>query len=153
MKAPLKNVIFWTVMAVTALLIWSVVKSSTSRPIRNLSFTEFSHEIAHDNVREVTIKASGNAGIFSVQGVLKKDNGAFKTAAPANDADWLKALTDKNVNITFDPSEPNSWQTWLTNGMPLVLILGLWIFIMRSMQKRSRQMLEPRPMSDASGRS
>ncbi len=150
MQTQTKNIIFWTVMAVTALLVWSLVKSGNSNPIRNLSFTEFSHEIAQDNVRDVTITAPGNAGIFSVQGVLKKGYVAFKTAAPAYDADWLKALNEKNVNITFDPAEPNTWLNWIANGLPLVLILGLWIFIMRKMDKSTRQKLQSPPMPGAS---
>lgn len=101
-------------------------------------------------MREVLITAPGNAGIFSVQGVLKKGCVAFKTAAPAYDADWLKALTEKNVNITFDPSEPNAWLNWIANGLPLILILGLWIFIMRRMDKSARQKLQSPPMPGAS---
>jgi ATP-dependent Zn protease len=150
MNPLIRNIIFWAVMLVTALLIWAVVKSSSGNPIRNLSFTDFSHEIAHDNVREVTITAPGNPGIFSVFGVLKKDNAAFRTAAPAYDADWLKALTEKNVNITFDPSEPNGWVTWLASLLPLILTLGLWIYIMRTMQRGWRQKLQSPPLPDGS---
>jgi ATP-dependent Zn protease len=139
MNTAIKNIIFWVVMAVTALLIWSVVKSSTSQPILNLSFTDFSHEIAQDNVREVTIAAPGSASIFSVQGVLRKGNTAFKTAAPANYADWLRVLTEKNVNITFDPSEPNAWITWLASVVPTALVLALWIFITLTVRKGWRQ--------------
>jgi cell division protease FtsH len=135
MNIAIKNTIFWSVMALTALLIWAVVKSSSSQPIPNLTFTQFSHEIGQDNVREVSISAPGNAGIFSVQGVLRKGNTPFKTAAPANYTDWLKALTEKNVSITFDVSESNGWLTWLANGLPMILILGLWLFIWRRMQK------------------
>jgi cell division protease FtsH len=132
-------------MAVAALLIWSVVKSSPSpsKEILNLTFSQFTHEIAQDNVLEVTIASSENAGIFSVQGVLRKGNKAFKTAAPASYTDWLKALAEKNASITFDDSPHTSWMTWVANGMPLILILGLWFFIMRQMQKGKRQWIEP----------
>lgn len=82
--------------------------------------------------------------------MLKKGYVAFKTAAPAYDADWLKALNEKNVNITFDPAEPNTWLNWIANGLPLVLILGLWIFIMRKMDKSTRQKLQSPPMPGAS---
>ena len=68
MNSAVKNIIFWVVMAVTALLIWAVVKSSTGERTRNLTFTEFVNEVGKDNVREVTILGT------DVSGSLKKDN-------------------------------------------------------------------------------
>jgi ATP-dependent Zn protease len=135
MSTSTKKIIFWVAMAGTALLIWAVVRSSSSQPIVDLTFAQFSREIAQDNVREVTIEAPGNAAIFSVQGMLKKENTAFKTAAPASCGDWLKALTEKNVSITFNPTESGGWISWLANGLPMVLIFALWIFITRKMPK------------------
>jgi ATP-dependent Zn protease len=114
------------------LLIWAAIKSSTASPMRNLSSEEFSHEIAQDDVREITMSAPGSNGIFNAHGILKKSNMAFKTTAAAKYEDWLKALTDKNVKIAFESSQPTSWMTWLSNIFPVVLILGLWILIMRS---------------------
>jgi cell division protease FtsH len=141
-NTAVKNVIFWVLLAVSAYLIWAVLKS-TDQPISNLTFTQFTQEIAQDNVREVTVSGSDNARIFDVRGVLKKGNVRFKTAAPVNYVDWLKALDEKNVSITFDPGEHNAWMTWLANGLPMILILGLWIFIMRKMQKDGQRWRQP----------
>jgi cell division protease FtsH len=150
MNTTIKNVVFWVVMAVTALLIWAVVKSDTSQPITTLTFTQFTQEIAADNVREVTVAGSDNARIFSVRGVLKKGNVAFKTAAPVNYVDWLKALNEKNVSITFDDAEHNAWMGWLAQGLPLLLILGLWIFIMRVMNRNAQRWRQPPSSSENS---
>ena len=132
MNHALRNVFFWGITAVTFLLIWAVVESSTRPRILDLSSEEFSREIAQDDVREVTMVAPGSNGIFNAHGVLKKGNMAFKTAAPAKYEDWLKALTEKNVKIIFESPQPTSWMTWLSNAFPVILILGLWTFIMRS---------------------
>jgi ATP-dependent Zn protease len=93
---------------------------------------------------------SDNAGIFSVRGVLKKGSVAFKTAAPVNYVDWLKSLTEKTASITFEGAEHNAWLTWLANRLPLILILGLCIFIMRSMQKNAQRWRQPPIMPDYS---
>ncbi len=132
MNHALRNVFFWGITAVTFLLIWAVVRSSTRPRILDLSSEEFSREIAQDDVREVTMSAPGSNGIFNARGILKKGNMAFRTTAAAKYEDWLKALTDKNVKIAFESSQPTGWMTWLSNIFPVVLILGLWIFIMRS---------------------
>jgi len=147
MNSAIKNVIFWAVMAVTAILIWAVAKSSTNQPVLRFSFAQFLHEVAQDNVREVTITAPGNGAISRVQGVLRKDSLHFETAASSYDTGWLKALTDKNAGITFVPEESAGWETWLANGLPIILILLLWIYIMRRMEKRGRQDTQSPPAS------
>ena len=135
MNSAVKNIIFWVVMAVTALLIWAVVKSSTGERVRDLTFTEFTTEVGKDNVHDVTISGT------DVTGTFKKDNSHFRTTIPSNYPDLYKTLQDKNVNTIIKDSSGGSWMTWLANGLPLILILGLWIFIMRQMQSGGNKAL------------
>ncbi len=135
MNSAVKNIIFWVVMAVTALLIWAVVKSSTGDKVQPLTFTQFMAEVSKDNVRDVTINGS------DVQGTFKKDNAHFSSTVPTNYPDLYKELEDKNVNTTIKDSSGSSWMTWLANGLPLILILAIWIFIMRQMQSGGNKAL------------
>ncbi len=54
MNSAVKNIVFWVVMAVTALLIYMVVKSSTAGGVKEYNFSAFVNEVNHDNVSEVT---------------------------------------------------------------------------------------------------
>ena len=135
MNSAVKNIIFWVVMAVTAVLIWAVVKSSTGEKVADLTFTQFMSEVNKDNVRDVTI-AGGD-----VTGTYKKDNAHFRATIPSNYPDLYKTLQDKNVNVTIKDNSGNSWMTWLANGLPMIVILGLWIFIMRQMQSGGNKAL------------
>ncbi len=72
---------------------------------------------------------------------FKKDNSHFRTTIPANYPDLYKTLQDKNVNTIIKDNSGNNWMTWLANGLPLILILGLWIFIMRQMQSGGNKAL------------
>ena len=135
MNSAVKNIIFWVVMAVTAVLIWAVVKSSTGEKVADLSFTQFTTAVNKDDVREVTIVGG------DVTGTYKKDSSHFKTTIPSNYPDLYKTLQDKNVNVTIKDNSGNSWMTWLANGLPMILILGLWIFIMRQMQSGGNKAL------------
>jgi cell division protease FtsH len=128
LNTAVRNIIFWVVMAALALLIWTLVRSNTGERVRNLTFTEFTTEVGKDNVQEVTILGT------DVTGTLKKDNAKFKTTIPANYPDLYKSLQEKNVNVTVKDASGSSWMTWLANGLPLLLLLGLWIFFMRQMQ-------------------
>ena len=135
MNSAVKNIVFWVVMAVTALLIWAVVKSSTGERVQDLTFTSFVNEVNRDNVRDVQIAGT------DVTGTLKKDTAKFKTTIPANYPDLYKTLTEKNVNVVIKDNSGSSWMTWLANGLPMILLLGLWIFFMRQMQSGGNKAL------------
>jgi cell division protease FtsH len=134
-NSAVKNIVFWVVMVVTALLIWEVVRSSTAASIQELTFTSFVNEINRDNVREVQITGS------DVSGTLKKESAKFKTTIPTNYPDLYKTLTEKNVSVVIKDSSGGSWMTWLANGLPMILLLGLWIFFMRQMQSGGNKAL------------
>jgi len=102
-NSAVKNIVFWVVMAVTALLIWVVVKNSAAGAIQELSFTSFVNEVSRDNVREVQIAGT------DVSGTLKKDSAKFKTTIPANYPDLYKTLTEKNVSVVIKDSSGGSW--------------------------------------------
>ena len=135
MNSAVKNIIFWVVMVVTALLIWAVVRSSTGEHISNFTFTEFVNQVDSGNVQEVTISGT------DVTGILKKDNTKFKTTIPTNYPDLYKDLISKNVRVTVKSETSGSWMTWLANGLPLILLIGLWIFFMRQMQSGGNKAL------------
>jgi len=128
LNTAIRNIIFWVVMAVFALVIWAVVRSNTGERVRELTFTEFTNEVNKDNVRDVTIVGT------DASGSLKKDNAKFKTTIPPNFPDLYKTLQEKNVNIIIKDNSGGSWMTWVANGLPMILLLGLWIFFMRQMQ-------------------
>jgi len=134
-NSAVKNIIFWVVLAVTALLIWAVVRSSTGEHVNDYTFTQFVNQVDGGNVQEVTIAGSG------VTGVLKKDNAKFKTTIPSNYPDLYKNLISKDVRVTIKDESNGSWMTWLANGLPLLLLVGLWIFFMRQMQSGGNKAL------------
>ncbi len=135
MNSAVKNIIFWVVMAVAALLIWAVVKSSNGERVADLTFTELVTRVNKDEIKDVTISGT------DVTGTFKKDNSHFRSTIPANYPDLYKTLQDKNVNTVIKDNSGNNWMTWLANGLPLILILGLWIFIMRQMQSGGNKAL------------
>ena len=128
MNTAVRNIIFWVVMAVFALLIWAVVRSNTGDRVRDLTFTEFLNETVKDNVREVTITGT------DVTGVFKKDSAKFRSTIPANYPDLYKTLQEKNVNVIIKDNSGNNWMTWVVNALPMILLVGMWVFFVRQMQ-------------------
>ena len=51
------------------------------------------------------------------------------------------ALRDKGVNITVKDVSGGGWPSWLFQMLPLVVILGLWFFMIRQMQSGGNKAL------------
>ena len=98
MNSAVKNIVFWVVMAVTALLIWAVVRGNAGGTVQEYTFTAFINEIKKDNVKDVQIAGP------DVTGTMRKPETKFKTTIPSNYPDLYKDLTDKNVSVVIKDS-------------------------------------------------
>ncbi len=135
MNSAVKNIIFWVLMVALTVLVWAVVKNNAVGNVTELTFLGFMNEVNRDNIKDVTI-----VGI-EANGTFKKDGGKFKTTIPGNYPDLYKTLLEKNVNVTLKDSSGGNWVTWVANGLPMILLLGLWIFFMRQMQSGGNKAL------------
>ena len=135
MNSVVKNIIFWVVMATTAFLLWVVVKSSTSEKPTDKNFTEFLSAVNKEEVQAVTIVGTEVTGTF-------KNNQKFKTTIPANYPDLYKIMDEKKVIVTMKNDSGSSWLTWVGNGLlPMIILVGFWIFFMRQMQSGGNKAL------------
>ena len=135
MNSAVKNIIFWVVMAATAVLLYVVVKANTGGPTP-LSFTDFTTQVEKGEVKEVTV-----IGGSEVNGTMNKGNTSFKTTIPGNFPDIYKTMIDKGVVVHIKDSSGGAWMTWLSNGLPLIILLGFWVFFMRQMQSGGNKAL------------
>jgi cell division protease FtsH len=135
-NSAVKNIIFWVVMVVTALVLWEVWISSTRERVQELSFSQFTNMVNSGDVRDVTIAGT------DVSGSLKKDGSKFKTTIPANYPDLYKALIDKGVSTNVKSDQASPWLTWVGNLLlPIMVLVGFWIFFFRQMQSGGNKAL------------
>jgi cell division protease FtsH len=59
--------------------------------------------------------------------------GPFKTFAP-KDPELIGLLRSKGVKISAKPEEDSSWFQVFLSWVPMLLLIGVWIFFMRQMQ-------------------
>ncbi|MBV8208189.1 MAG: ATP-dependent zinc metalloprotease FtsH [Acidobacteria bacterium] len=130
MNSTVKTIVFWLVIAVSAVLLWQVVRAGgTGTKEKEINFTEFVNDVNQNAVESVTITGSDVHGSFRD----KKDN-KFHTTVPANYPDMYKTLQDHGVNVTIHDAQGGSWPTWIINFGPILLIAALWFFMIRQMQ-------------------
>ncbi|MFZ2331168.1 MAG: ATP-dependent zinc metalloprotease FtsH [Atribacterota bacterium] len=95
--------------------------------VKEFSYSQFLNEIDRNNVKSVTI--SGN----TITGTLN-DNQKFSTYLP-DDPELMNILRNKNINVEAKPPvELSWWMRILSSLLPMVLIIGIWLFMMRQMQ-------------------
>jgi cell division protease FtsH len=129
-NSTVKTVVFWLVIGLSALLLWQVVKSSsTGQKEKEVNFSQFMADVDQGNVKEVTILG------MEVRGKYRNDNSGFHTTVPANYPDMIKTLRDKSVNISIRDVTNGSWPIQLLGTWaPLILLGALWFFMIRQMQ-------------------
>jgi cell division protease FtsH len=126
-NSTVKTIIFWVVIAISAVALWQVVKTANSgQKVKEINFSQFMADVDQGNVKDVTLtgmEVTGKTG----------DGSGFHTTAPANYPDMIKKLQDKNVSITVRDVNSGSW-SWLVQLAPLALLAALWYFMIRQMQ-------------------
>ena len=94
---------------------------------REISFSEFISQIESGSVLEVTIRGSQIHGVSDT-------NGSFQTQVPNYPA-LFKILDSHQVRIKVEPTEQtNLFMAILNSWLPMILIIGIWLFFMRQAQ-------------------
>ncbi|HOL71024.1 MAG TPA: ATP-dependent zinc metalloprotease FtsH [Bryobacteraceae bacterium] len=135
MNSNVKTAIFWVVLIMVVVLLWTVVKTGQKRADRQLTFTQFVNDVKAGKVQSVTISG------MEVNGTYKDDNGGLHVLIPANYPDIITLLQESGVNINIKETNTSSWVGVLINAVPFILLLAFWIFMMRQMQSGGNKAL------------
>jgi cell division protease FtsH len=131
----IKTVVFWVVVGFAALLLWQVTKANSVQPaIPEISYSQFMSDIDAGDVARVTI--SGN----QVRAQYRAEGGTFRVTAPHSQAAMLASLQAKKAEIWIRESEGGTSPVTQLLGTwaPLLLLGGLWFFMIRQMRRTSR---------------
>ena len=92
-------------------------------------YSELIMDIDQDNILEVVIEENDIL-------VTRKDRTKYKTYSPETDNGWLIGqLSENGVTIKGQEAEGTSlFQQILLSWLPIIVIVGVWIFFMRQMQ-------------------
>jgi cell division protease FtsH len=121
-----KHIALWTVLALVLFGIFSVFSKQYRRE-PDIIFSEFMGGVERGEIREVVIQGNHIQGKY-------KNGEQFRTFAP-DDPELVKSLRARDVKIAVKPKYESPWY-WmlLLNWLPMLLLIGVWIFFMRQMQ-------------------
>ena len=129
MKADWKKYLPWFVfVGIAAILLAVFQQQQTRNPPREINFSELIAEVDQGHVHDVAMTGNEILGHFN-------DNRPFISYAP-NDPTFVQKLEVKKVQISAKPSadSPGWLSSLLINGLPLILFIGVWIYMSRQMQ-------------------
>ncbi|HSG00916.1 MAG TPA: ATP-dependent zinc metalloprotease FtsH [Vicinamibacterales bacterium] len=139
MNSTLKSLLIWMVLILVGALIWQF-QFSQQRPESDFSFSEFRSRVRSGQVAEVTFTGNEITGTLVPTG-SESTGKPFRTYAPPNVEGLVDELQEQNVTIKAQKETASPWTTMLIAWLPLLLMVGFWIFIMRQMQSGGNKAL------------
>ena len=130
-----KNIFLMVAVFVAVILLWNFLDSVQNGSPDEQSYTEFTKLMEEGRIREVTITQSGQVtGIYVPDGADSPRE--FKAVIPKDGMENIAThLSDNGVGVEIQNDEQNNWfYVLLSSGLPILLFIGFWIFIMRQMQ-------------------
>ena len=107
--------------------VFSAVQRSAA-PNSELSYSQFLDAVEQDQVSAVTIDGTAIVGKF------RSRTEPFQTTSPKDDG-LIETLRKHNVEITVKVEADQPWYfVLLLNALPMLLLIGIWIFFMRQVQ-------------------
>jgi cell division protease FtsH len=122
----------WIVIALLLFALFSLFQGQSLRSASNeITYSDFLAKINNGEISSIT--ASMNGDVVAKTG----DGKTFTTYAPVSE-DFLKTIREKNVQAEFRPPQDGSFlSNALIYWLPMLLIVGVWVFFIRQMQSGS----------------
>jgi cell division protease FtsH len=116
-------------------MLWKLVSANGNQSREDEpSYSLLMAKIEAGEIKEVTMYLSPNS--YELQGeYVKPANQKFRTIIPKeSEPEVTKALRDKAVQVKVKEVRSGDWVLLLLNGLPLLLLVGFCLFLMRQMQ-------------------
>jgi cell division protease FtsH len=133
-----KNIVFWLVIIVLALVAYHFLAGNTVQQTE-LPFSDFMSQAEAGKISEVTINGNDVEGTY----VEKDASGqprTFHSITPEY-PDLVKDLRKYNVSIIAKKPKDANYLVTILSWLPMVLLVGVWIFFMRQMQSGGNKAL------------
>jgi cell division protease FtsH len=116
----------WAVIILLMVFLFNMFNQSQG--IRNqVSYSELMQDVRDGRITDVLIQGQNITG-------RKTDGVPFSTYAPF-DRTMVEEMLKNNVNVRAEPREDSPWYvSLLISWLPMILLIGVWIFFMRQMQ-------------------
>ena len=129
----LRNLVIWGVIIVVLIGLYSMMTQGarSANGARDISYSQLLDKIDRGEIRKATIQGS-------TVNVTDAGQRPFTTATPENQDELVKRLEAQNADISVKPAGGFTVVGFLLQSLPILLLIGVWIFFMRQMQGGTR---------------
>ncbi|AKK67952.1 ATP-dependent zinc metalloprotease FtsH [Xanthomonas translucens] len=130
-----KNLLLWVVVAVVLMVVFQSFSPRLAGGPGNdtVTYTQFLKEV--DGGRVKTVDFTDDTGLSVTAIRFKRNDGSESMVYGPRDDKLVDVLYSKNVEMTRQkPANGPSFWSLVLNFLPVILIIGFWLFIMRQMQ-------------------
>jgi cell division protease FtsH len=144
---PVKAMVFWVILVLVLLIAFQMFEMGKT-PEYAITYSVFRQQANEGNIKEITFKGLEVRGTLLSPAVIPVEGAAdqgkvrevrvenFSVKLPAENPELPDEIQTSNPNAIVRGEIPGGsvWVKLLTSGLPLLLIVGLWLLIMRQMQ-------------------
>jgi cell division protease FtsH len=121
-----KNISLWLVIVLMMVMLYNIFNQQQTRQV-DIGYSEFLSMVEDGRVQSVVIQGQE---LY----ILDGSNTRYKSFAP-EDGELISFLRSNGVAIKAKPPAESSWfMSIVVSWLPMIVLIGVWIFFMRQMQ-------------------
>ncbi|WP_412058902.1 ATP-dependent zinc metalloprotease FtsH [Bartonella sp. DGB2] len=151
MNSNYRSYVIWGIIALLLIAVFSFFNGKNQQGGSEVSYSEFLNRVDSHDVKTVIIQGQQLTG-------RTVDNRTITAYAP-RDPNLISRLEQKNVNVQAQPESTgnSTLMNLLFSLLPILVLVGMWVFFMRQMQGGSRGAMgfgksKAKLLSEAQGR-
>jgi cell division protease FtsH len=130
LNSSVKQILLWvSLIAGLFILANYVLKTTATGKEDNISISKLLDDSDAGKIQDVTVDGASVTGHYK-----DKPKDSFKSVIPANYPDFWKSLREHGVVTNIKDQTPSLWMNAIVGLLPVALLLGLFLFMMRQMQ-------------------
>ncbi|ODT87263.1 ATP-dependent zinc metalloprotease FtsH [Phenylobacterium sp. SCN 70-31] len=129
----MRTLVIWGVVVVALVGLYSMMAGGTraSAQAAEVTYSQLLRKVDSGEVKKAIIRGP-------VVEVTDQSNRTFSTVTPSNQDDLVRRLEQQGADISVKGSGGNLLTSLFLNMLPILLLIGVWIFFMRQMQGGAR---------------
>ncbi|MDO5686274.1 MAG: ATP-dependent zinc metalloprotease FtsH [Neisseria sp.] len=132
MSNTIKTLLIWIALAVILMMSFNALEDRKDTRTQ-IEYSEFIAQVKNDKIDSVNLESDTVMQGYVVKGI-RKDKTEFYTDAPPDHL-LIGTLLDNDVRVKVKPeARPGMFQSLLFSTLPILLLIGVWIYFMRQMQ-------------------
>jgi len=146
-----RTVLFWVMMIALAVVLWQMAsKPNGQKSVSAMSYSDFMNQVDKNNVGSAKLLVSQSTA--QIQGQLCTPGQNFSVTIPKEVIpDLTERLRKQGATVEVEEIKDTKLTNLLVNFSPILLIVGIWIFMMRQMRAGRKQSPPGNPSSGPIG--